>query len=61
MKKMILSLAVATAACTLIACSNIITYYRHDESKGNVQCSSDKALKRDSVCNAHAGTEQQKQ
>ncbi|QKN80800.1 hypothetical protein [Scandinavium goeteborgense] len=43
--------------CTVMAgCSNIITYVRHDETKGNIQCSGDQALKRDSQCHATATT-----
>lgn len=59
MKKFLLTLTGLALASGLVACSNIITYYRHDESKGNVQCSSDKALKRDSKCNVQSGAERQ--
>lgn len=52
MKKPLRYLAMTVLALMLGGCSLIATYYRHDESKGNVQCSNDKALKHDSVCNA---------
>lgn len=52
MKKAVLMALVLVLCGELWGCSNIITYVRHDETKGNVQCSSDQALKRDSTCNA---------
>jgi outer membrane protein assembly factor BamE (lipoprotein component of BamABCDE complex) len=52
MKKAVILLGTIALIFSLAACSNILTYVRHDESKGNVQCSSDQALKRDSTCNA---------
>ncbi|MEZ2603345.1 hypothetical protein [Kluyvera intermedia] len=55
MKKAVLTGLVLTTCGVMAACSNIITYVRHDESKGNVQCSNDKALKRDSTCTATTG------
>lgn len=55
MKKAVLTGMVLTMCGVMAACSNIITYVRHDESKGNVQCSNDKALKRDSTCTATTG------
>jgi hypothetical protein len=53
MKKAVIILGFVALAFALAACSNIFTYVRHDESKGNVQCSNDRALKRDSTCNAN--------
>ena len=52
MKKAVLTGLVLAMCGVVAACSNIITYVRHDESKGNIQCSNDKALKRDSGCAA---------
>lgn len=52
MKKVVILFGTGALIISLAACSNILTYVRHDESKGNVQCSNDKALKRDSTCNA---------
>ncbi len=51
MKKITILLTVAGATLLLAACSNILTYVRHDETKGNIQCNGEKGLKRDSVCN----------
>lgn len=55
MKKMILAGLVFMVCATVGGCSNIITYVRHEENKGNVQCSNDKALKHDSSCTATTG------
>lgn len=52
MKMVLFPLAALLVASQLAGCSNIVTYVRHEETKGNVQCSNDKALKRDSTCNA---------
>lgn len=52
MKKAVIILGTGILIISLAACSNILTYVRHDESRGNVQCSNDKALKHDSTCNA---------
>ncbi|SUI82029.1 Uncharacterised protein [Serratia quinivorans] len=48
MKKAAFILGALALSAGIAACSNVLTYIRHDES---VQCSSDKALKRDSICN----------
>lgn len=61
MKKLTFLVMVLAIAGALVACSNIFTYVRHEESTGNVECSNDKALKRDSVCNVQRMPEQQKQ
>lgn len=50
MKKVTFSLLTLAIVCVLAACSNILTYVRHDESKGNIQCNGEKGLKRDSSC-----------
>ena len=55
MKKKALMGAVLVMCASAAACSNIITYVRHEENKGNVQCSNDKALKHDSSCTATTG------
>lgn len=52
MKKAVLTTMVLALCFTAWGCSNIITYVRHDERKGNIQCSGDQALKRDSQCHA---------
>jgi hypothetical protein len=52
MKKAAIIMGLVALVSTLTGCSNILTYVRHDESKGNIQCSNDKALKHDSACNA---------
>ncbi|MCS2154700.1 hypothetical protein MUU49_19280 [Scandinavium goeteborgense] len=52
MKKAVKAGLVLVICGAMWGCSNIITYVRHDETKGNIQCSGDQALKRDSTCNA---------
>lgn len=52
MKKAVKVAMVLGLCGALWGCSNIITYVRHDETKGNIQCSGDQALKRDSECHA---------
>ncbi|HEY2454150.1 MAG TPA: hypothetical protein VGI71_16285 [Scandinavium sp.] len=52
-KKVAAASAALIACCLIVACSNVLTYIRHDERKGNIQCSDDQALKRDSQCNVN--------
>lgn len=48
---------VLTLSMAAVACSGVVTYIRHEENTGNIQCSGDagshSGIKRDnSVCNA---------
>lgn len=51
MKKLFISLIAACIYLPLTGCSNVLTYIRHDENKGNIQCNGEKGIKRDSSCN----------
>lgn len=51
MKKVTFWLLALAMATGIVACTNTLTYFRHDESRGNIQCNGEKGLKRDSVCN----------
>jgi hypothetical protein len=52
MKLKPVTVLVLLSACTLAACSNVLTYIRHDETKDNVQCGGETGVKRDTACNA---------
>lgn len=54
MKKVTFSLLVLAFFGALVGCTNTLTYFRHEESKGNVQCGGGTGLKRDSTCNITA-------
>lgn len=54
MKKVTFWLLTLAMATGIVACTNTLTYFRHDESKGNVQCGGGTGLKRDSACNITA-------
>lgn len=54
MKKVTFWLLTLAMTTSIVACTNTLTYFRHDESKGNVQCGGGTGLKRDSACNIRA-------
>lgn len=51
MKKVTFWLLTLAMATGIVACTNTLTYLRHDETKDNVQCGGETGMKRDTACN----------